>query len=107
MLSRYSIKLPLYLGFPLFSVTKHFDSSVLTKPCILNSLWQPLQIKSAIAVEGLKGYIYIEAFKQTHVKQVCNPCVHVSYNIKPHSLPPTLTSSQPLCWPISLHSITA
>lgn len=31
---------------------------------------QPLQIKSAIAVEGLKGYIYIEAYKQTHVKQV-------------------------------------
>ena len=36
-------------------------------------LWvylQPLQIKSAVAVEGLKGYIYIEAYKQTHVKQV-------------------------------------
>ena len=31
---------------------------------------QPLQIKSAVAVEGLKGYIYIEAYKQTHVKQV-------------------------------------
>lgn len=30
---------------------------------------QPLQIKSVIAKEGLKGYIYIEAFKQTHVKQ--------------------------------------
>ncbi|XP_078367088.1 LOW QUALITY PROTEIN: transcription elongation factor SPT5-like [Oculina patagonica] len=29
----------------------------------------PLQIKSAVAVEGLKGYIYIEAYKQTHVKQ--------------------------------------
>uniref|UniRef100_A0A5K3FUP0 Transcription elongation factor SPT5 n=1 Tax=Mesocestoides corti TaxID=53468 RepID=A0A5K3FUP0_MESCO len=29
----------------------------------------PLQIKSAFAKEGLKGYIYIEAFKQTHVKQ--------------------------------------
>lgn len=28
----------------------------------------PLQIKSAIAVEGLKGYIYVEAYKQTHVK---------------------------------------
>ena len=33
---------------------------------------QPLQIKSAVAVEGLKGYIYIEAYKQTHVKQVNN-----------------------------------
>lgn len=32
-------------------------------------LFQPLQIKSAIAVEGLKGYIYVEAFKQQHVKQ--------------------------------------
>ena len=31
---------------------------------------EPLQIKSAVAVEGLKGYIYIEAFKQTHVKTV-------------------------------------
>lgn len=30
---------------------------------------QPLQIKSVIAKEGLKGFIYIEAFKQTHVKQ--------------------------------------
>ncbi len=30
---------------------------------------QPLQIKSAVAVDGLKGYIYIEAFKQQHVKQ--------------------------------------
>lgn len=30
---------------------------------------KPLQIKSAFAKEGLKGYIYIEAFKQTHVKQ--------------------------------------
>ncbi|XP_046859961.1 transcription elongation factor SPT5-like [Xenia sp. Carnegie-2017] len=30
---------------------------------------EPLQVKSAIAVEGLKGYIYIEAYKQTHVKQ--------------------------------------
>ena len=30
---------------------------------------QPLQIKSAVAVEGLKGYIYIEAYKQQHVKQ--------------------------------------
>jgi len=35
---------------------------------------QPLQIKSAVAVEGLKGYIYIEAYKQTHVKQVCFMC---------------------------------
>ena len=31
---------------------------------------QPIQVKSAIAVEGLKGYIYVEAYKQTHVKHV-------------------------------------
>lgn len=30
---------------------------------------EPLQIKSVIAKESLKGYIYIEAYKQTHVKQ--------------------------------------
>ncbi|ESP00239.1 hypothetical protein LOTGIDRAFT_225963 [Lottia gigantea] len=30
---------------------------------------EPLQIKSIVAKEGLKGYIYIEAYKQTHVKQ--------------------------------------
>ncbi len=36
---------------------------------IILSHIQPLQIKSAVAVEGLKGYIYIEAFKQQHVKQ--------------------------------------
>lgn len=29
----------------------------------------PLQIKSVFAKEGLKGYVYVEAFKQTHVKQ--------------------------------------
>ena len=29
----------------------------------------PLLIKSVVAPEGIKGYIYIEAFKQTHVKQ--------------------------------------
>ncbi|KFM58475.1 Transcription elongation factor SPT5, partial [Stegodyphus mimosarum] len=30
---------------------------------------EPLQIKSVVAPEGVKGYIYIEAYKQTHVKQ--------------------------------------
>lgn len=29
----------------------------------------PLQIKSVIALDNVKGYIYIEAYKQTHVKQ--------------------------------------
>jgi len=36
------------------------------KPCLL---FQPLQIKSVICKDGLKGYVYIEAYKQTHVKQ--------------------------------------
>lgn len=30
---------------------------------------EPLQIKSVVAPQGIKGYIYIEAYKQTHVKQ--------------------------------------
>lgn len=30
---------------------------------------EPLQIKSIVSPEGVKGYIYVEAFKQTHVKQ--------------------------------------
>jgi transcription elongation factor SPT5 len=29
---------------------------------------QPLLIKSVIVKEGLRGFIYIEAYKQTHVK---------------------------------------
>lgn len=30
---------------------------------------QPMEFKSAVAPEGIKGYIYIEAYKQAHVKQ--------------------------------------
>jgi transcription elongation factor SPT5 len=33
---------------------------------------EPLQIKSVVAPKGVKGYIYIEAFKQTHVKAAIN-----------------------------------
>lgn len=29
---------------------------------------EPLQIKTIVAPEGVKGYVYIEAYKQTHVK---------------------------------------
>lgn len=29
---------------------------------------EPLQIKSVVAPEGVKGYIYVEAYKQPHVK---------------------------------------
>lgn len=32
----------------------------------------PLQIKSIVAPEGVKGYIYVEAYKQTHVKAAIN-----------------------------------
>ncbi|XP_065653569.1 transcription elongation factor SPT5-like [Hydra vulgaris] len=42
--------------------------ALMRKFITLQSSETPLQIKSAIAVEGLKGYIYIEAYKQTHVK---------------------------------------
>ena len=31
---------------------------------------EPLQIKSVIAPEGVKGYIYVESYKQCHVKQL-------------------------------------
>lgn len=31
---------------------------------------EPLQIRSVVAPEHVKGYIYVEAFKQTHVKQL-------------------------------------
>lgn len=31
---------------------------------------EPFMIKSVVAPEGVKGYIYIEAFKQTHVKAI-------------------------------------
>lgn len=35
----------------------------------MGSVLQPLQIKSVVAPEHVKGYIYVEAYKQTHVKQ--------------------------------------
>ena len=31
---------------------------------------EPLQVKSIVVPEGVKGYIYIEAFKQPHVKAI-------------------------------------
>nr|XP_037877730.1 transcription elongation factor SPT5 isoform X2 [Bombyx mori] len=31
---------------------------------------EPFLIKSVVAPEGVKGYVYIEAFKQTHVKNI-------------------------------------
>lgn len=36
---------------------------------------QPLLIKSAIALDHLKGYLYIESEKEAYVRQVCT---HIS-----------------------------
>lgn len=33
-----------------------------------SSTQQPLQIKSVVAPDHVKGYIYVESYKQTHVK---------------------------------------
>lgn len=42
----------------------------LMRKCIAYQLTdEPIQIKSVVAPEGVKGYIYIEAYKQPHVKQ--------------------------------------
>lgn len=47
-------------------------SSVETVPGSLTLLLlltpQPLQIKSVVAPDHVKGYIYVESYKQTHVK---------------------------------------
>ena len=42
---------------------------LMAKFITLSNKDEPLQIKSVVAPEGVKGYIYIEAYKQTHVKQ--------------------------------------
>lgn len=42
---------------------------ILEAHCLLPPTPQPLQIKSVVAPEHVKGYIYVEAYKQTHVKQ--------------------------------------
>lgn len=41
-------------------------SRILTPPP--PSSTQPLQIKSVVAPDHVKGYIYVESYKQTHVK---------------------------------------
>lgn len=54
----------------------NFFRSVLTNGCysvlLLTEVFipstQPLQIKSVVAPEHVKGYIYVESYKQTHVK---------------------------------------
>lgn len=45
----------------------------LTLPAFINTAvsvppQQPLQIKSVVAPDHVKGYIYVESYKQTHVK---------------------------------------
>lgn len=37
---------------------------------LVNCHFQPMQVKSVLAKEGLRGYIYVEALKQTHVKRL-------------------------------------
>ena len=44
-------------------------SSRVSLSLFTGSALQPLQIKSVVAPEHVKGYIYVEAYKQTHVKQ--------------------------------------
>lgn len=34
---------------------------------------RPLQIRSAAAIDHLKGYLYIEAMKESHVREVSLP----------------------------------
>ena len=42
---------------------------LMAKFITLSNKDEPLQIKSVVAPEGVKGYVYIESYKQTHVKQ--------------------------------------
>lgn len=46
----------------------HGCHSVLLLSDVFISSIQPLQIKSVVAPEHVKGYIYVESYKQTHVK---------------------------------------
>ena len=39
----------------------------------------PLQIRSVVAPEGVKGYIYIEAFKHTHIKAAIDGVASLNY----------------------------
>ena len=45
--------------------------ALMRKAILKENTEEAMQIKSAVCVEGLKGYIYIEAYKQSHVKAVC------------------------------------
>ncbi|PIK60626.1 putative transcription elongation factor SPT5 isoform X2, partial [Apostichopus japonicus] len=40
---------------------------------------EPLQIKAVVAPEGIKGMIYVEAYKQTHVKQAITGVSNLRY----------------------------
>ena len=50
---------------------------------------QPLQIKSVIVREGIKGYIYIEAFKQTHVKAAIEDVSNLRLGVWKQEMVPT------------------
>jgi transcription elongation factor SPT5 len=46
---------------------KNLVLQLMRKYIAFQSAPEPLQIKSAFAKEGIKGYIYIEAYKRPHV----------------------------------------
>lgn len=48
--------------------------------CFLNFNFKPLQIKSVVIKEGLKGMIYVEAYKQTHVVQAIEGISALNHN---------------------------
>lgn len=49
---------------------------------------EPLQIKSVIAPDAVKGFIYIEAYKQTHVKQAIDGITNLRLGIHRQALVP-------------------
>lgn len=56
----------------------------------------PLQIKSIVAPENVKGYIYVEAFKQTHVKQAIEGVSNLSLGYWKQQMIPTKEMSDVL-----------
>lgn len=48
----------------------------------------PLQIKSVIALDTVKGYIYVEAYKQTHVKQAIDGINNLRIGLYKQSMVP-------------------
>lgn len=50
---------------------------------------EPLQIKSVIVKEGLRGFIYIEAYKQSHVKTAIEDVGNLKMGIWKQEMVPT------------------